>query len=188
MSDYDRKAMIDEANELGLEFKGNISNKALAALLAEEKGEPIPLDEPAPPSPAMKKEKSDQTDVEDDIVEGAAKIARRRAQEKIAKRRAHVAARREKAMATEIVTITNRDSREATKATTAYLSVQNQYFAVAKAVPLDMPVELEHCLIRAAETCMMTQHVDEVVGGKSTGNKIPTRVPKYTISYGRGRG
>lgn len=175
-----RKDMIDEANLLGLEFKGNISNKKLAELIADFKGEddPIDISEAPPASPAMKQEDADQ-----EVVESAAEIARKRIQEKYNAQRKNIATAKEKALAKQVVTITNRDARESSIATTVYLSCQNQFFGIARVVPLDIPVELEHCLIQQAETAQMTQHTDEVVDNRRTGNKIARRVKKYSVSY-----
>lgn len=173
-----REEMIAEAIDLGLEFKGNISNKALAALLAEAKGEPEPLNETPPPSPAMKP----QTE-EEDVLEAAAEIARNNARERAARNRARVGGIKANAMKTKVVTLTSKDSRDNETVTTAFLSMQNKHFAIARNVPLDTPVELEQCLINTAESCMITQHRDEIVNGKRTGNKVPVRVKKYAVSY-----
>jgi hypothetical protein len=84
----------------------------------------------------------------------------------------------------KVVTLTNKDARENDVVTTAYLSVQNQYFAVARNVPLDIPVELEICLIKLAENAMITLHRDEIdSNGRRTGNKVTARVKKYAVSY-----
>ncbi|MEE8599386.1 MAG: hypothetical protein V3S69_07785 [Dehalococcoidales bacterium] len=72
MSEFDRAAMIDEANELSLEFKGNISNVNLSALIAEAKGEPAPINESAPANPA---EKEVVADDEDDFEEESPQLA-----------------------------------------------------------------------------------------------------------------
>ena len=50
-------------------------------------------------------------------------------------------------------------------------------------VPLDIPVELEVCLIGVAKDTMMTIHKEETIGGKRTGNKVAVSVPKFAISY-----
>jgi hypothetical protein len=173
-----RDEMIAEAIDLELEFPGNISNKKLAAILAEAKGEPEPLDETPPPSPAVKSVPSDE-----DITESARDIARRKVQDKAKKQREMIARRKESAFKTRIVTLTNKDNRENDVVTTAYLSMQNQFFAIARNVPLDVPVELEQCLINLAESCMITMHKDEIIKGHRTGNKVTVRVKKYAVSY-----
>lgn len=174
-----RTEMIDEANDLGIEFKGNVSNVNLAALIAVAKGEPEPIDEVAPAGPAMKAEPESS---EEPSIQQAARTA---AEAKYALKRAKVAAARKKAFRTHVVTLTNKDNRENDIMTTAYLSFENQHFGLAKLVPLDVPVELEEALIKIAANCTMTLHKDEIVDGKRTGNKVPTTVKKYAISYSR---
>jgi len=176
-----REDMIAEAIDFGLEFKGNISNKKLAAMLADFKGEPEP-EEAGPAGPAMKPEESNEVEVEETISKGVEAV-RQRTKDKYQRRREQVAKAKQKAMKTSVVTLTSKDSRENDVVTTAYLSVQNMYFSVARNVPLDIPVELEHCLIRCAETATITLHRDEIKNGRRTGNKVTARVPKYAISY-----
>lgn len=177
MSD-ERKELLDEANELGLEFPANIPTTKLKAMVAEEKGEPLPVEEEAPPSPAVKEEsKSDKSDEEKTETTSSKPI--------LSKRRAAIQKAKEKAFKTKIVTITNKDSRENEFMTTVYLSFENQYFGLSKIVPLDTPVELEEALIHIAESTMMTLHKDEIINGKRTGNKVTTRVKKFAISYGQ---
>lgn len=94
-----------------------------------------------------------------------------------------IQAAKKAAMETKIVTISSNDKRDNDVTTSVYLSVENQYFGVAKYVPLDIPVELEVCLIEVAKTTYITLHSDEVIDGKRTGNKIPKSVRKFTISY-----
>ena len=176
MSKYDREAMIAEAIDLGLDFKGNISNKNLAAMLADFKGEPPPVDEPAPPSPPER---------ELSAAEIVAAEAQAKAQEKFRLKREKIAAAKARAMKKHVVTITNKDNRENDVMTTVYLGFENQHFGVSKLVPLDTPVELEQALINIAANTTMTLHKDEIVDGKRTGNKVPTRVKKFAISYHR---
>lgn len=178
-----REDMIAEAIDLGLDFKGNISNKKLAAMIDEANEAPLgddPVVERAPPGPAVKAEHQEE---DDEVVESARDIVMRRRESAHAKKRREIAVAKNKAMATSIVTITNKDSRENETVTSAYLSVQNLYFARSRYVPLDVPIELEHCLIRNAESCMVTIHRDEMKNGRPTGNKVTRRVPKYTVSH-----
>lgn len=178
----ERQKMMQDANDLGLSFPGNISNIKLAALLADEQGLPTPH-ESAPAGPAMKAE-SEEESIKD--VNINAKESHRQALKSTAlQRRKYVKAQKAAAMKTQIVTLTNKDPRENTVMTTAYLSFENQYFGVARLVPLDIPVELETALIKIAASCTMTLHQDEVVDGRRTGNKQATRVKKYAISYSR---
>ena len=173
-----REDMIAEATDLGLDFKGNISNIKLAGMIAEFKGEPIPVAETAPAGPSVKAEEPEQEELST-----PATAAGKLLMDTYQKKRARIAAAKKKAMKTKIVTITNKDPRENDVVTTAYLSVHNQYFRVGRSVPLDIPVELETCLINNAESALMTMHKDEVINGRRTGNKVTIRVKKYAVSY-----
>jgi hypothetical protein len=168
----DRQDMIAEANDLGLQFPGNISNAKLEELLTKS-GEPTPIEDDAPPSPAMKAVEPDELP---DLPPTRSDLINRR-------KRAKIARAKKAAMTTQIVTITNKDPRENDVVTTAFLSFENQYFGKARNVPLDIPVELEVALISIAEGCIMTMHKDEVVNNRRTGNKITQRVKKYAVSY-----
>lgn len=178
----DREDMIAEATDLGLEFPGNISNIKLAGLLAEEKGEPAPLNESAPAGPATKPD-PEAADVMNAVDNSRAAI-RTAAQLEHQRRRKYIARMKEAAMKTHIVTLTNKDARENDAADTAYLSFENQFFGLSKVVPLDEPVELETALIQIAACCTMPMHKDEIgKDGRPTGNKRTVRVKKYAISY-----
>lgn len=199
MSEYDRKAMIDEANLFGLEFKGNISNVNLSKLISEFKGEPEPVNEVVPANPAMDPDfdESDESDEdfddEEEVVEVVATTrqmsprerAQSAAQKKYSAKRQKIADARGRAMKTHIITLTNKDNRENDVMTTAYLAFENQHFGLARLVPLDVPVELEQALIKIAARTTMTLHKDEIVDGKRTGNKVPVTVKKFAISYSR---
>lgn len=165
MSDIDRKELIDQANELGLEFAKNISTVKLQELVQESQG------------PEEKQE--EQTNNIDVSAEKPVLTS-------LQKRRKFIAERKAKALKTSVVTITNKDNRDNDYTTTAHLSFENQYFGVAKNVPLDEPVELEQALIDIAESTMITHHKDEIVNGKRTGNKVATAVKKYVVSYAKG--
>lgn len=182
MTMSNREDMIAEATDLGLSFKGNISNIALAAMINEYKGLPAPHNETPPPSPATKPEAEPEDEAEPEVAKTPGMTA---AMAVYAARRAKIMKSKKAAMKTKIVTLTNKDNRENDVATTAFLSFENQHFGLAKNVPLDIPVELEVSLITIAESCMITLHKDEIIGGKRTGNKVPVRVKKYAISYGQ---
>jgi len=189
----ERENLIAEAHDLELEFKGNISNVKLAAMIAEAKGLPAPVDEVAPPGPAIKDdpEVTEETTVEttEEVVETTPTKDKNPKKESPAAaaftgRRKMIADARERAFKTRVVTITNKDSRENEFMTTAYLSFENQHFGLSKLVPLDVAVELEEALIKVAKSTVMTLHKDEIIGGKRTGNKVATTVKKFAISYG----
>lgn len=191
MSDETRKALLDEANELGLDFHSNIPTPKLQTMVDEAKGLPPAVEETAPASPAAKPE-LDTGDDDDDKLEVEAtpevqikNIRKKAALSKFALKRQKIAESKTKAMKTQIVTLTNKDNRENDVMTTAYLSFENQYFGLSRIVPLDIPVQLEIALIKIAERSTMTLHKDEIIDGKRTGNKVPMRVKKFAISYGR---
>lgn len=170
MANEERQALIDKANELGLEFAKNISTAKLAAMVAESEG------------PAVKAEEIEE-EVVAEVKSAPSKAAP--ATTKAQQRRQFIAKRKAEALKTRVVTITNKDNRDNDFTTTAPLSFENQYFGVAKNVPLDVPVELEQALIDIAESTMITHHKDEVVNGKRTGNKIAVSAKKYVVSYAR---
>lgn len=90
---------------------------------------------------------------------------------------------KKKAMVRRVVTITSNDKRDNDVTTVAYLGFENQYFGISKLVPLDIPTELEACLIDIAKTTMITLHRDEIVDGKRTGNKVPVATKKLSVSF-----
>ena len=158
-----------EATDLGLDYPKNVKTTKLVAMVAEAKGEPVPVQETVQPSPAVK----------------VTAPVDSKPMSLMALRRKRTADAKRKALHTSIVTITNKDNRENDIMTTVFLGFENQYFGVSKVVPLDIPVQLEDALIAIAEKTTMTLHKDEVVAGKRTGNKIPTTVKKFAISYAR---
>jgi len=176
----DREKLIETANELGLEFKGNISNTNLQELVdnaqnPKDAGEQNTIEKPeVVTSPtgakpvAQKEEKAPSKSLDKD-----------------ARRRLKVANSKKKALVKSIVTLTNKDPRENTSVTTVPLSVENQFFSVARIVPLDVPVELEKCLIDLAESTMMALHRDEIIKGERTGNKVTVQVKKFAVSYSK---
>lgn len=179
----ERQDLVAEANDLELEFKGNISNVKLKALVAEAKGEPPPVEEIAPASPKAKPDpETDESEVEtEEVLSPARAVAKRRYQIK----RERISKAKKAAFRTQVVTLTNKDNRENDMMTTAFLGFENQHFGLSKLVPLDVPVQLETSLIAIAAATTMTLHKDEIVDGKRTGNKKAIRVKKYAISYAR---
>jgi predicted RNA binding protein with dsRBD fold (UPF0201 family) len=179
----DRTELINEAAELGLSHQKNVKTFKLAEMLAEHKGEPLPVKEVVPAGPAIKLEKEESEDIEsaEQTVQGKQSLAQIRA----GIRRKKVADARKKAFKTTVVTITNKDNRENDYMTAAYLSFENQHFGLSKQVPLDVPVEVENSLIAIAERATMTLHKAEIINGKHTGNKTAVTVKKFAVSYGK---
>ena len=150
-----REDVVAVAKGLGLEFASNIPTDKLAEKIIEAGG-------------TLPENKDEQKSTES---------ARPKTLREV------VAEARKQAFTTRVVTITNKDSRESDVATAAYLSCQNEYFELSKAVPLDVAVELEQCLIDVALSTNITLHRSEIINGRDTSNKIPVNVKKYTISF-----
>ena len=182
MSDTDRQALLDQANELGLEFPSNIPTTKLEKMINEEleglpAAEPEAVVEEVPPSPPMKSHRVETDNRPLSEFHENPAVARE------IKRRLQIKKIKEAAFKTKVVTITNRDNRDNDFTTTAYLSFENQHFGLSKLVPLDTPVELEIALINVAEGVIIPFHRDEIVEGRRTGNKVTVPVKKYTVSY-----
>lgn len=94
-----------------------------------------------------------------------------------------VAKARQEAFKTRKVIITYNDKKDSNDVSTAYLTCENEFFSIAKFVPLDMLVELEQCLIDTAKDVRIIAYKPEFINGKMTKNKIPHEINKYTISY-----
>lgn len=88
-----------------------------------------------------------------------------------------------KAMSKRIVTISYNDKRDSDVATTAYLTCENQFFSIAKVVPLNIAIELEQCLVDNAIEHKYLMHVPEMKNGKRTGSSVPKMVRKYNVHY-----
>ena len=167
-----REELLDKATDLGLEFPKNIPTDKLEERVIEameNNVNPPRVDEVTPTEPPV--------DVAEETVSSKRLSMLELRQKTIREAKA-------KALATKVVTLTNKDNRENDVMTTAYLSFENQHFGLSKLVPLDIAVELEQGLIDVAESTMIPLHKDEIVNGKRTGNKIVIRVKKYVVSYG----
>lgn len=156
-----------EADVLGVEYSKNIGAAKLA-----EKIEAYYTSQSAGDFVKVKEEPKEEVNPE---VKGkdSTEVTERKA----------IAAFKAAAMETKIVTISSNDKRDNDVVTSVYLSAENQHFGIAKYVPLDIPVELEVCLIDVAKSTYITLHKDEIVDGRRTGNKVPQSVRKFTISY-----
>ena len=166
-----RKELLDKAEELNLQFPKNISTVKLEELIIETLE-----DEVTPPAIPDIPDTSADSEPEQEV-SSSKKI------DILEHQRNCIKSAKEKAFATRIVTLTNKDNRENNAVTTAYLSFENQHFGLSKLVPLDVAVELEQGLIDIAEATAITLHKDEIIDGKSTGNKVPVQVKKFAISY-----
>ena len=156
-----------EADVLGVEYSKNIGAAKLA-----EKIEAYYTSQSA----------GDFVKVKEEPKEEAKPEAKGKDSAEVAERKM-IAAAKDAAMQTKIVTISSNDKRDNDVTTSVYLSCENQHFGIAKYVPLDIPVELEVCLIEVAKSVFITLHKDEIIDGRRTGNKIPQSVRKFNISY-----
>jgi len=158
-----------EATSLGLDFKGNISKKELGQLI-EDHYESQAADDFI---------KVQEVEVVQDVVESPKGNISKDLQMKLL-----IAKLKAEALKKRIVTISSNDKRTNDIETTAYLSMENQHFSVGRYVPLDIPVELEQCLIDIALTTVIILHRDEITtDGKRTGNKVATPTRKFNVSF-----
>lgn len=93
-----------------------------------------------------------------------------------------IAKMRKEAMKTEVVLITSNDKRDSDSASTVYATCENQYFALAKIIPLNVEVEVEQCLIDVLSEVEIPLHIDEIVKGQKTGVSTYRMIKKFNIS------
>lgn len=163
-----------EATDLGIEFNANIG----AAKLAQKIEEHYQANEAQSPVVTSTDDVVEEEVTPEPVVEASAKSAPVSTIKENSLNRA-IRVANAKAMERKVVTITNNDKRDNHLTTTAYLSTG----AVSKVVPLDIPVELEMCLIKIAQDIEIMLHVDEVIEGRRTGNKTVRLVKKYAVSF-----
>ena len=191
----EREDLIEEANGLDIEFKSNIPSVKLKELIdaakspdSTEQSTTGAADTEKTESATEALENAMAADVPEqpdmlaplskskNVKDGSAKPLTLREKIVIAKKRA---------LTKHVVTITNKDNRENDVMTTVPLSFENQYFGLARDVPLDIPVELEQALIEVAEGASITLHKAEILNGRPTGNRIPVATKKFAVSYGK---
>lgn len=91
---------------------------------------------------------------------------------------------KKEAFAKRKVTISYNDKRDNNEVNSIYLTCENMYFSLSKLVPLDVPIELEQCLINTAKEAKISVHRPDIVKGVQNVDKIRSVfAPKYTISY-----
>ncbi|OUT06899.1 hypothetical protein [Campylobacter concisus] len=103
--------------------------------------------------------------------------------EEVTNLQALVASVKKEAFKTRVVTITSNDKRDNDVTNAVMLTCENQFFNLSKVVPLNVPVELEQCLIDSAKDVRIPIHSDEVINGRRTGNAKVELVNKYNISF-----
>lgn len=167
-----------EATELGIDFKGVKSKVDMQKLIDAYYNEQSNDSD----IPTAKVEETEEEEEKDETVSTPVK-SNKKPISKEARIRFAIRDAKARAMKTRVVTITNNDKRDSHMTTTAYLSCENEYFGISRSVPLDVPIELEQCLIDVAVETKMVNHVDEIVNGRRTGNKVPKLTRKYAVSY-----
>ena len=159
----ERQELLDQANDLSLEFHSNIPTDKLKVLIENKlNAEPEEQEDPA----------EEETPVNPNLRPRLTKSQR-------------IVKAKQRALKMQVVTITNKDNRENDVMTTVSLSFENEFFGISRSVPLDIAVEIETALVEIAEGTMMTLHKDEVVNGRRTGNKIPVATKKFAVSYAK---
>lgn len=156
----------EEAMALDLKFKGNISRTNLQTMI-EEYYDAEMQDSKVTLLPVEK--------IVNAVVNSSVKV------DKKAKLRNRIAEEKEKAFKLRKVVLTLNDKRESDVTTAVYIGFENQFFGKDRIVPLDIPVELEECLIEIARSTKITLHRDQIVNGRRTGNKVPIATNKYNI-------
>lgn len=84
---------------------------------------------------------------------------------------------REAAFTLKKVIIVLNDPNQSGSVSTSYISCDNQYFSLAKLVPLNIPIDLEQCLIATARDARIPLHQQ-----KQDGTCYTVIVPKYNIT------
>lgn len=102
---------------------------------------------------------------------------------KITSLREMVADVKKRAFTKRKVTITYNDKRDNNEVTDAYLTCENEFFSIARYVPLDVPVELEQCLIDTAKEAKITAYRSDLAKGMKSKTNTPITLPKYNIAY-----
>lgn len=87
------------------------------------------------------------------------------------------------AFKTRVVTVSNNDTRENSVLTADYFGFENQYFGKSLLVPFNTPVELPQGIIDVINSTPLMLHIDEMIDGRRTGNKVFKQVKKYNVSY-----
>lgn len=115
--------------------------------------------------PQMVSNTEDNTETEEEIIPMNVQAAR-------AKKRA---------FKKKVVIISSNDKRDNDTATTVYATCENQYFALAKIIPLNIEVEVEQCLLDSLSEVEIMLQTDVVKDGVALGVSTPTFIKKYNI-------
>lgn len=88
---------------------------------------------------------------------------------------------KKRAFKKKVVIISSNDKRDNDTATTVYATCENQYFALAKIIPLNIEVEVEQCLLDSLSEVEIMLQTDVVKDGVALGVSTPTFIKKYNI-------
>lgn len=173
-----------EATNLGIDFHPNIGEAKLQAKI-DAHYESQAAGDLVQEKPEVTEDEANPTNGQDPkpSEEPYLTAGTKRELSKDQKRRNFVLEQKRKAMTKRVVRLTSNDKRDNDVQTTAYLGFENQFFGISRLVPLDIPVELEQCLINIAKDTKIILHKDEIKDGKRTGNKVPVLTHKFNISY-----
>ena len=181
MEEKTHAQLKDEATALGISFKGNTSKAELIAMI-----EAFYENEAAESKVKVRDDLAPEADEEvESIPELPNRIMKRvskinEAKSKDLALKALVAKAKEEAFKKRVVTISSNDTRDNQHVTAVPLFFENQYFALDRIVPLNIPVELEQCLIDIAKSTTIAIHKRENSNGK-IGKTIYAK--KFNISY-----
>lgn len=159
-----------EADELGIEYKGNIGKAKLS-----EKIEEYYDNESKASSQPVEVIDEDEEEEEYKTPEVKAKEVKAKRRDKRAEAIIAIRAQEKANRDTQVVKISMVDKREASTATHAYFSTGN----VAMSVPLDVWVEMPKILIKQAERSKGLTHIE------ADGVTIPKETRRYVIEYKR---
>ena len=99
----------------------------------------------------------------------------------VGKKLTDIQVRNMKATNLKNVTVTNLDPDNA-GASTVYSCVENEYFSIARVIPLDVPIALEEALIKDLKRRRTLSYVPVVKDGKNTGTFTHKAVPMYAVT------
>lgn len=167
MTELNLDELKQEAEELGISFQKNIGAERLKEKIdkyyesQETSGKEIQKAVEA-------KEAKAEEQSEEKSVETGNKLGDK------------IAAARDKAMKTRVITIIDNDQRVNNQTTSCKVNCSNMYFDLGTVVlPLNMPVEVRQGHINTLKEVKIPQHVKD----PKTGLSAVRMVPKYTISY-----
>lgn len=179
MEEKSHSQLKDEATALGISFKGNTSKAELTDMIEEFYANEV--------NESKVEVRTDLKPEDDDVVvpELPNRIMKRidkvsGTKGKSLELKALIAEAKQRAYKKRVVTISSNDTRDNQYVTAVPLFFENQYFALDRIVPLNIPVQLEQCLIDIAKSTTIAIHKRDQVDGK-IGTTVYAK--KFNISY-----